>query len=188
MREAAVWGIVFVWVGIVTAGFVIWERYENTPGAVGPPPAVAPDPGPPRWRLTVFLHPRCPCSRATVAEIAEVVRQAPDLSARVVFVSPAVTPAGWERGEACDATAAIPGVGLDTDPDGSEARRLGAKTSGQAVLTDPAGRVVFRGGLTRGRGRAGESAGRRAVLDWITRGDGAATAPVFGCPLFTPDE
>jgi hypothetical protein len=43
---------------------------------------------------------------------------------------------------------------------------------------------VFRGGLTRGRGKAGESPGRRAVLDWIHTGAGPGEAPVYGCPLF----
>jgi hypothetical protein len=115
------------------------------------------------------------------------VSAAPDLSVRVVFVRPAGCPDGWERGGGWELAAGVPGAELACDTTGDEARRFGAETSGHAVLTDPAGAVVFRGGLTPARGRTGESPGRQAVLAWVNSGGGAETAPVFGCPLFTPD-
>jgi hypothetical protein len=139
-----------------------------------------------RWRLTVFAHAHCPCSRATLRELDGLARAEPDLSTRVVFVRPPDCPAGWERGEAWDAATRIPGAEVACDPDGAAAQKLGAETSGHAVLTDPTGRVVFRGGLTPARGRTGGSEGRNAVMAWVSGGTGAAVAPVFGCPLFAP--
>lgn len=184
-REAAVWGAGAAWLALVVGGFWFWERYELTPGAASHP--TAPDErGTGRWELTVFAHPRCPCSRATLRDLAQIVADSPDLTIRVLFVRPEGAADGWERSESWDTAGSIPGARVTCDADGVEARRLGAETSGAAVLTDPDGRVVFRGGLTTARGRTGPSAGRQAVRAWVSGGEGAAKAPVFGCPLFDP--
>ncbi|HEX4612822.1 MAG TPA: hypothetical protein VH092_31800 [Urbifossiella sp.] len=184
LAGAVVGAAAVVWLGGAAAGFAVWGGYDATPGpqavgAAGPGDAA----GSP-WALTVYAHPHCPCTRAGLAELAELARARPvGLDIRVVFVRPAGAEAGWERTASWDAAAAIPGVRVCCDPDGAEAGRAGAITSGHAVLADRAGRVAFRGGLARGRGRAGESAGRRAVLA-IAAGEGAAAeAPVYGCPL-----
>lgn len=166
-----------LWLAGVAGGFVAWEVYDATPG---PQAAGAAPPAGPAWALTFYAHPHCPCSRAGLAELAELARAAPDLDVTVVFVRPAGAEPGWERSAAWDA---VPGARVRCDADGAEAARAGAATSGHAVLTDPTGRVAFRGGLTRGRGRVGESPGRRAVLA-ILRGEQVANAaPVYGCPL-----
>lgn len=186
-RETAVWLTSLCWLAAVAAGFGLWERYDTTPGTVRPDVPVADEAAPGGWRLTVFAHPRCPCSGATIRELAEIAASAPELSVRVLFVNPTGASADWERSANWDAASRIAGAKVARDAGGTEARRFGAETSGQAVLTDPTGHVVFRGGLTRARGRAGESAGRRAVLNWIRYGSGATEAPVFGCPVFTPE-
>lgn len=186
-REGTIWAVAALWLATVGCGFWLWERYDTTPG-LAPAPANASVPDEPsrgRWQLTLFGHPHCPCFRASLRELAEITRAAPEMAARVVFVCP--PEAGWQFGEAWDAAARLPAIEVTSDS-GADARRSGAATSGMAVLTDPSGRVVFRGGLTPARGRTGESAGRRAVLAWVTTGDGAPTAPVFGCPLFDSEE
>ena len=106
------------------------------------------------------------------------------MSVRVLIVRPAATADGWEWSELREAAAGIRGVELACDIGGEESHRVGAETSGLAVLTDPDGQVVFRGGLTRARGREGDAPGRRAILDWVGGRTGASEAPVFGCPLF----
>jgi hypothetical protein len=186
-REATVWVAGAAWLAAVLGGFWAWERYDTTPGGAGA--RAAPESGPAAdWRLTVFAHPRCPCTRATLHAVAELASAGMPLSVRVVFVRPADRPEGWERGESWETAGRIAGVDLACDPAGAEARRFGAETSGHAVLTDPTGRVVFRGGLTRARGRTGESAGRRAVAEWVGTGSGVGSAPVYGCPLFAPPD
>lgn len=175
--------LVGLWLGGIAAGFALWEQYDATPGPAAP--AAAADPRPRgRWALAVFVHPQCPCSRAGLAELADVLRAAPEPVDVTVHVVPPRTAAPLEW----DASAAPPGAAVRFDDSGAEARRAGATTSGHAVLTDPAGRVVFRGGLTRARGRAGESPGGRAVLAALAGRPGPADAPVFGCPLFDPND
>lgn len=187
MRQGAFWLVGTTWLGCVLLGFFVWDRFDWTAGGVGQARDI-PEAGPARWRLVLFAHPHCPCLRASLAELAEVVQRAPNLSVRVVFVRPERTSEGWERGSSWEAASRMTGVETSCDADGAEARSFGAETSGHAELIDPLGRVVFRGGLTSGRGRNGESAGRRAILDWIEHNAGAASAPVYGCLLFDSDE
>ncbi len=185
LRDAILWFVTAIWFATVLAGAWAWERYETTPGTVGTVDAEpAAEVG--RWQLTVYAHPHCPCTKATLAELAAISAAAPDLAVRVRIVRPADSPAGWERGLSWDATVQISNCDVALDDCGTEARRYGAETSGHAVLIDPAGRIAFRGGLTPGRGRQG--GGRSAVLAIVDGADAAtATAPVYGCPLFTPN-
>jgi hypothetical protein len=187
-RDATVRVVVVAWLSIIAVGVWLWERYDTTPGSRGASTSPNAEPTDERWRLTVFAHPRCPCTRATVRELAEIVRAAPRLSVRVLFVRPTGTRDDWEHGDAWCMATQIHGAEVACDADGAEARRSGSETSGFAVLSDPTGRDVFRGGLTQARGRTGESSGRRAVLAWIESGTGAPTAPVYGCPLLTSDD
>jgi hypothetical protein len=185
LRESFLWLLGVIWLGTVAAGFGAWERFERTPGESGMDGVAKPTSG---WQLHVFVHPRCPCSRATLEALREIRSAAPELGARVVFVRPAGVEENWELGDSWEAARRMSGVEVVADPDGAEARRFGAKTSGQAVLIDPSGRAAFRGGLTRGRGTPGESLGQVAVLQWIREGRGSDAAPVYGCPLFTPND
>ena len=187
MRGVASWLFGSVWLSAVAGGFWAWERYDATPGPAGASTVATDATGAGNWRLTVFAHPRCPCTRATLAAAADIAGAAPEVGVRVLFVRPPGSPEGWERGDSWELATRIPGAEVACDTD-TAARRFGAETSGHAILTDPSGRVVFRGGLTPARGRAGEGVGRRAVLDWVSGRSGPATAPVFGCPLFNHDD
>jgi hypothetical protein len=187
-REVTIWAVAVAWLSSIAAGFWCWERYDTTPSSAGTAIVEASEPLRNHWQLTVFAHPYCPCTRAALRELTEMTHAAPELSVRVLFVRPVGARGDWEHSDSWETAARIPGVEVTCDANGAEARRFGAETSGFAVLTDSTGRVVFRGGLTQARGRTGESAGRRAVLAWVSSGSGATTAPVFGCPLFTPDD
>lgn len=187
MRDCFIWILGTAWLAAVALGFGAWERHIRTPGAdivQTIPDQEATD----RWRLLLFVHPHCPCVRSSLEELTETRQALPELELRIVFVRPEGSEPGWEQGESWDAARSLPRSEVVVDSDGAEARRVGAKTSGQAVLIDPSGRAVFRGGLTRGRGVTGESLGRQALLGWIRDGHGAESAPVYGCPLETPNE
>lgn len=186
-RKFGIWVCSAFWLAAVVAACGVWERYEATPGVAGEPDTAFASEGVSGWRLTVFLHPKCPCSRETIRQVAALATDCPQLTVCVVFVRPIGTAPGWERGEAWSEAERL-GFIVECDPDGGAARSAGAETSGAAVLIDPSGRVVFHGGLTAGRGRSGECAGRRAVRGWVHGEAAADTAPVYGCPLHTPDE
>jgi len=136
----------------------------------------------------MFAHPRCECTRASLTELREILSRttfAPNV--RIVFIRPKGMPSGWEQDELWTKAAEIPRVRVECDAEGTEARRAGATVSGYVLLGNPAGEIVFRGGITKSRGCAGDNAGRRTILALLS---GTPTerheTPTFGCPLFTP--
>lgn len=184
MRDRLLWLGVICWVAALAGGFTIWHESERVPAPDGTATAAETAPG--SWVLTVYVHPHCPCTRTGLGELAELTTEAPaPLRVGLVFVRPPGVVTGWERGRTWAAAAALPWAAVRTDEGGTEARAAGAVGSGHATLTAPDGRVVFRGGINRGRGWATRGPGRAAVVAWVTGTPGAAaTAPVFGCRLF----
>jgi len=83
---------------------------------------------------------------------------------------------------------AIPGVYVMEDADGVETRRFGAATSGQTLLYDARGALLFNGGITASRGHGGSNYGRDSVISLIESGQAEhQTTPVFGCSLLGGD-
>ena len=174
---------------IAVGGARLW-RFDNTPGA-------SPEPAPEwptasrlrldsdRFTLVLFAHPRCPCTRASVNALDQIMKRFGDrLTACVQFVRPQPCPADWERTDLWDSAAAIPGVTVMADKNGQEASLFHAKTSGHAFLYDCHGHLWFSGGITAARGHVGPSSGQEAVINAVTRGvRGPKHFPVFGCPL-----
>jgi hypothetical protein len=186
--------LVVAWLVAVASGFIWLSTYQAAAGRPALAPAdwpagsaILPENG--RFTLILFAHPRCPCTRASLDGLSWVLaRSQGKANAYVVFVQPAGAPDAWERTSLRDEAAAVPGVRVLSDVRGSEAGLFGAATSGETVLYDAQGRLVFRGGLTAGRGHAGDSAGRRALVACLA---GAASErrdfPVYGCPLLDSD-
>lgn len=183
-----------LWLASIASGLGWMWNYASTPGVTGPPPANWPaDSLVERARgrpcLLVFMHPRCPCSRATVRELAGVVAgMAGKVSTQVLFYHPSGTDVAWARTSLWDAAAAIPGVCVAGDEGGAEAARFHATVSGQAMLFDADGGCRFSGGMTPSRGHEGGNVGS-ASLRALLRDEPppAAAAPVFGCGLACHD-
>lgn len=185
---------VVVWILGVTVGFAALDRHAATPGESSPAPSQWPSTSrlsrapAPRWTLLLFAHPKCPCTRATVAELEVLMAGSKSrVDAKVVFVRPAGVPTDWERTDLWDRASEIPGVVTGVDESGVEATRFGALTSGQVLLYDAAGALRFSGGITASRGHSGDNAGRTAIEDLLAgRSDTLARTPVFGCQLLGP--
>ncbi len=141
--------------------------------------------------LVMLVHPHCPCSRASVEELAKLMAHSQGkLSATVLMVRPAHAPPGWEQTDLYRSAAAIPGVTVTVDTEGTESKRFGAVTSGQVLLYSAHGELLFAGGITESRGHAGDNVGRTVVQELIlghlhTSGKVAST-PVYGCSLLGP--
>lgn len=184
-----------LWLLIIGTGIKIIWGYESTPGVA----AAAPDrwpadsrikPATDRPTLVMLAHPHCPCTRASIGELARLMTQAQGrVTAYVLFVKPPDFSDGWEQTDLWASAAAIPGVTVMRDDEGFEAGRFGAATSGQTVLYDAAGKLIFSGGITGARGHAGDNAGRTAVVSLLTADESEQKeTPVYGCPLFARTE
>ena len=180
-----------IWLGAAASGLWILWRYDNTPGEA----AAAPD----RWpapatlvratdrpTLVMLAHPHCTCTRASLEELAEVIaraRTAP--KTYVLFMSPRRFGDGWEQTDLWRQASAIPGATVVRDDDGREARQFGAATSGQTLLYDERGVLVFSGGLTGARAHAGDNLGRQSLVALLNHDPAPRNGTsVFGCPLF----
>jgi len=138
-----------------------------------------------RATLVLFLHPQCPCSKSTIGELAEILARYHDkVDAYILFLAPPAERRDWVQADLWQAAAEIPGVHLMEDPNGREARRFGAFTSGQVLLYDAEKQLVFNGGITASRGHFGANDGRDAIEDLLQgKSTLQRTAPVFGCSL-----
>ena len=179
------------WLASVGCGLAIVLAYENRPGAAAHAPgrwpaATALRAATDRPTLVFLAHPQCSCTRASLEELAQVLARVPQgPKTYVLFLKPTGLAADWEKTDLWRAAEALPNVTLLRDDEGIEAHRFGVETSGQTLLYDRGGRLVFGGGITGSRGHAGENAGETALIELLTRGSANQRASnVFGCPLF----
>jgi hypothetical protein len=106
------------------------------------------------------------------------------VKAYVLVVRPREFPAGWEETEVVRRAREIPGTTVVSDLDGTKAALFGAGTSGQAMLYDVQGRLLFNGGMTASRGHIGDNAGVQRIASWVTTGKADRDSSlVYGCAL-----
>ncbi len=179
-----------IWIAVITGGLRTLMSYESAPGAVGavkptwPTGSKIPSPNE-RAVLVMLAHPRCPCTDASMEELARIMaRVRGKVSAYVLFVQPKGASSAWEDTELRRSAARIPDVTVFTDVDGKEASRFGAETSGHTFLYDRDGKLLFSGGITQSRGHSGDNSGESAIISLVNnhRAD-RAKAFVFGCSL-----
>jgi hypothetical protein len=107
--------------------------------------------------------------------------------AHVLFLRAEGAGTDWEKTDLWRSAAAIPGVAVHSDVAGAEAARFQASTSGQTVVYDGDGRLLFRGGITGARGHEGDNAGLERIVSLVHSGKAdRAESSVFGCPLRDP--
>jgi hypothetical protein len=178
------------WIAALGYGARAMFKYETTPGSLGfvssnwPTASIVPRQTD-KPTLLMLAHPHCPCTRASIGELAQVMAHAVGkVNAFVLFVKPPGAGADWDDTDLRRSAAAIPGVAVLTDENGTEAARFGAQTSGHTLVFDRAGTLVFSGGITGSRGHTGGNAGESAVLAALSGDTVARTrTPVFGCVL-----
>jgi hypothetical protein len=183
-----------VWVMMIGVGLGVLWAYENAPGPVAVPPSQWPadsriQPAMDRATLIMLAHPHCPCTRASIGELSRLMTQAQDrVTTYVLFLKPAGSSDDWEKTDLWQSAASIPGVNVVVDEGGTEAQRFQAVTSGQTVLYDAAGCLLFSGGITGSRGHFGDNAGRSAIVSLLNTGKAERSETfAFGCPLSGTD-
>jgi hypothetical protein len=183
------------WLLIILGAMGMFTRYTDQPGEPASAPAVWPKetsirrvPG--QSTLVLLAHPMCPCTRATLADLARLLVRVPGkVTAHVLFIRPVGAAADWETSDLWNRARAIPGVEVSADQGAVEAARFGGATSGEVLLYGPDGRLEFSGGITGSRGHEGDNPGQDRIFALLTTGRAElASAPVFGCPLSAPPE
>lgn len=178
------------WLLVVSAGLVTLLVYEHQPGAASAEPAGWPSESQlPRAvgvpTLVLLAHPHCPCTRATLEELNQLLARSPvDLRVHALFFAPSDEAPEWAHTDLWRTVEALPGVEVRVDRDAREATLFGAETSGHVVLFNASGELLFRGGITGSRGHAGDNLGRQSILAHLSgQGSAVRNTPTFGCSL-----
>ena len=181
-----------LWVIVVMSGFRVLLDYQSTAGKLGHPPRQWPVESALKLdldhlTLLMLVHPHCPCSRASIRELEQILTHARNRAAAyVLFTQFNGFSEQWLKTDLWENAEKIPGVRVLSDPGGIEAMRFKAETSGEVLLYAPSGKLLFTGGITESRGHEGDNAGRRAVLSLLFNPNNQNIQHlVFGCPLFT---
>jgi hypothetical protein len=178
------------WLVAVGLGLWVLFDYQMTPGSVAAAPrhwpagtTLALDPHKPT--LVMFAHPHCPCSRASLHELQVLVTHCGQQARTiVVFSKPKGLLSDWTNTDLWKTARSTPGATCFADADCRETNLFQAQVSGETMLYDSAGRLLFHGGMTVSRGHEGDNPGRLAIEKMLA-GDSVAVreTPVFGCRL-----
>jgi hypothetical protein len=105
----------------------------------------------------------------------------------VLFYYPSGEEERWARTDLWASADSIPGVHSIGDRDGTAAGQFGARTSGQVLLYDANGQLLFSGGITASRGHEGRNEGSDSLLALLSGEEASSRSTrVFGCSLVTP--
>lgn len=186
-------GFLFAWIIAITAGYFVLVNYSTTPKESIPAKQQWPDDVPlerdaTRPTLVMFLHPKCPCSTASLRMYELAIGEHMDgMQTWFVFTKPSNEPDSWCGGMVWEMAAEVPQSKRFVDVDGRIAARYGALCSGETYIYGADGRLLFHGGTTGSRGHEGDCIGTEAIHA-IVRGQSPkrSTSPVFGCQLVLP--
>jgi hypothetical protein len=140
-----------------------------------------------RPTLVLFLHPKCPCSRATVAELERLPvlvpgHSLPDIC--IVASAPRALGDLWWSTPFLERAAGLPNARLVRDSGGVETTLFGARISGTVLLFDSDGNRLYAGGVTMSRGHAGDNVGLQAVTGLLVDHDAnVSSIPPLGCEM-----
>ena len=179
-----IWGL-----SVFTAlGYIAHWRYQA--GVVNQPPTLTEVQLPflaksDRFQLVMAIHPKCPCSRASMGELTKIMSRFPmGLDCVVLVYRPKSADTSWTDTDLVHSAEQLPGTKIVEDLDGEYAQRLGMSTSGSVILYSPDGNPQFYGGITAGRSHHGDNIGSDSIRAILT-GNVAIErcSPVFGCPI-----
>lgn len=178
-----------VWCALFAFGAAALSRHTWTPGSASRAPMIWPADSrivrvAGARTLLFFAHPQCPCTRTSLAELGRIVARHPaGLETVVVIYHPVRQSADWSSEFRRRAERALPSAVLVDDMGLRETVRFGVGTSGETMLYSASGELKFQGGVTAGRGHAGENLSSASLSSILAGGEGARHAPVFGCSL-----
>ena len=147
--------------------------------------------------LLFFVHPRCPCTSASIDELASLLqslREEHRPEVRVVVRMPTgvdgddASTNDWSDSRLRTRLAKLASAPLIDDQGGELALRFGATASGVVLLYDSNGACCYRGGITSSRGHRGPSLARRTLRSILEGTVATGRAPVFGCALHGPED
>jgi hypothetical protein len=178
MRWWIACGIVSIWLALFTVAEAPWLRWQTKAGSAPvrletwPAESAIPRESP-GLLVTLFVHPKCPCTTTSLRLLEQAVEEHEDVRWLVVAWRP--------QGSDWKPETTLP---VFIDEGGAETKRFGVTTSGHVIAFDARGSVVFSGGLTDLRGASEAGEGVPLLEASLQRGAFVEPrTPVFGCRL-----
>lgn len=199
--RARVYAAVFVW-SIAALGVWLWMTvyaFETDEPAgnfrnAGWPKSSRVSRADNRSTLLFFIHPRCPCTRASVAELeklltGDVLREQQLPEVVVVAVIPSQASAEWRDSKTIQRAMQLPNAALFWDYGGKESKLFGAVASGTVMFFGADGRRTFAGGVTAMRGHEGNNVGSQRLHATLMQSQDRPleVIPTFGCRLWASE-
>lgn len=197
-RQLLVATLCFATVGVFSVGLFFLTDYQTRPGAGGEPQlredlpsdGVFADRDPDSVAVLVFYHPKCPCTRAAMRDLA---RLTPKLRREVSIYGLAYRPTSesneWIETDSTRILRDINGARIVSDPDALICRKFGVIVSGHMLVYSERGKLLFSGGITPSRGHEGSCLASDQMLRAIEEGAKPEREwPVFGCAIYTQAE
>lgn len=184
IRNRWPWIAAGVWLMFAIGLSTVMVIYRNIPTAAAAvashwPEPMVDDQG---YELLFFAHPQCPCTLSSSAELERLAMLiGRPVNMRAYLFTPTSLKSDHSKGVIRTTLERIPGMQVETDPEGLAARRFGVTTSGHVLLYSPEGELRFSGGITPGRGHEGGTAAQQALLAAASGERPQRDWPTFGC-------
>jgi len=129
------------WIIAVAIGLYALMAYELAPGKTGNSPDLWPQnryiaAHPDKPTLVMFVHPHCPCTRASIGELSIVMAKCHRrVETYVLAVQPQGVEDDWVQTDLLDQAKQVPGVNVLTDVDGILAGHTTVRTMGVVPLS-----------------------------------------------------
>lgn len=183
-----------LWLLLIGFGFVVLLTFQTQEGESLQAPQSWPEASKLQRSKTgntaiLFLHPKCPCSTASLHKFEQLLSHHSDTRAYVLFIYPEGTDSSWQNTRLTQQAQKITNLIMVKDHSDNEMLLFKAATSGLVLTYDYGGDLTFAGGITPGRGHEGDSQGSDELDEILSNRDGRKLAVshsnVYGCPLKT---
>ena len=192
IKQLTTFSSIFILIGIIVSGSVKILDYSNRPGESGDVPerilklnelenALSPS----APTLLLFLHPHCPCTKATIKNLDSVLNTSPDtVNFYAVAFCPLDETEQWVQSPIMNTLIEDLDAKVIIDHGSEISSAFGIKCSGHILLYSDRGELQFDGGITSSRGHEGYCLPQND-LQKILSNDAEQPVhwPVFGCPL-----
>jgi hypothetical protein len=138
--------------------------------------------------LLLFIHPQCPCVTTSVEELSRIfAKSGRGVDFQLVVYRPKNEDAAWAQTASVERAKSLGASRRWDDVDGRIAGQFRVTTSGQVLLFDPDGRLLFNGGVTDSRGHAGDNDNAEALNQLLMQPSQepqlTVVRKVFGCEV-----
>lgn len=186
------YALLLIWLGAILLGMQPLLRYEKTAAttsirAIDTWPQNCRLPRKSEKTLLVFVHPKCPCTKAGINELSRLSNKV-RLDGFICAVKPDDAPADWLDSNFSSSCSRIKGMQLICDQAGRLSREFAASTSGETFLFDGTGKLKFHGGINIARGHEGPNDGLSNLKLLLEGNIGSGSYPVYGCALLNTSE